>query len=107
MKLGHSHHLALARTSLQRARIPLPECLLEFLDTESARLHRQIDVQRPWHYAELHNPWSRAASVYDSWGFLDLCQSRSLLGPVAELIGEDIILFDSQWLPERGQLSGF
>ena len=64
-------------------------------------MYEQIDVPRPWHYAELHNPWSRAAAAYDSWGFLDICQSSSLLETIATLIGTDIILFDSQWLPYR------
>jgi hypothetical protein len=58
-------------------------------------------VPRPWHYAELHNPWARAAALYDSWGFLELCQSRPLVDAIATLIGDDVILFDSQWLPER------
>jgi hypothetical protein len=77
----------------------LPERLLQFLQTESARLRVLIEVPRPWHYAELHNPWGRAAAAYDSWGFLDLCQSSALLQTIAALVGPDIILFDSEWLP--------
>jgi hypothetical protein len=81
----------------------LPEHLLRFLEAERVRLCGQIAVPRPWHYAELHNPWSRAAATFDSWGFLDLCQSPSLIEKVATLIGPDIILFDSGWLPDRWQ----
>jgi hypothetical protein len=77
----------------------VPEQAVRFLQDQSARLASQR-VPRPWHYAELHNPWARCAALYDSWGFLDLCQSPSLLAAIAEQIGEDIILFDSQWLPE-------
>ncbi len=89
------------RVGLWRAAGPFPENLLRFLQAESAQLYGQIDVPRPWHYAELHNPWSRAAAAYDSWGFLDICQSPTLVETIATLIGRDIILFDSQWLPNR------
>jgi len=54
---------------------------------------------RPWMYWELHNPWSRAATCVDSWALLDLCQSPALIREVAKWIGEDIVLFDSQILP--------
>ena len=81
----------------------LPAQAVRFLQLESARLSRQIAIPRPWHFAELHNPWARAAACYDSWGFLDLCQSAPLLDAIAGLIGEDLILFDSQWLPDRWQ----
>jgi hypothetical protein len=89
------------RAGVRRAADLFPTHLLRFLQAESARLYEQIDVPRPWHYAELHNPWSRAAAAYDSWGFLDVCQSSSLVETIATLIGTDIILFDSQWLPDR------
>jgi hypothetical protein len=93
-----------AQTGLWRAENHFPGHLIRFLQAESVRLNGQIDVPRPWHYAELHNPWARAAASYDSWGFLDICQSPTLIDTIATLIGTDIILFDSQWLPERRQL---
>jgi hypothetical protein len=78
----------------------LPEATLEFLRQQAAKVRAGGGAVRPWHYWELHNPWSRAGTVYDSWGFLDLCQTPALLDPVAELIGPDIVLFDSGWLPD-------
>jgi hypothetical protein len=86
---------------LRQARVPLPEHLLGFLQAEVARFSKSISVPRPWHYSELHNPWSRAAAVFDSWGFLDVCQSSTVIENVGRLIGPDIVLFDSQWLPDR------
>lgn len=56
-------------------------------------------ANRPWLYWELHNPFSRAAAVVDGWQILDICQSPQLVAVLAELIGEDIVLFDSQFLP--------
>lgn len=92
---------SLELTGLQLHRNLLPEGAVRFLKRERARLCGQIEVPRPWHYAELHNPWSGAAAFYDSWGFLDLCQSSPLVQAIARQIGEDVILFDSQWLPDR------
>jgi hypothetical protein len=91
------------QSGLQLVQGSLPEQSLRFLQSESARLYRHIDAPRPWHYVELHNPWGRAAAAYDSWGFLDICQSSMLVETVATLIGMDIVLFDSQWLPNRSQ----
>jgi len=78
----------------------LPAPALAFLRQQSAKVGAAGDSVRPWHYWELHNPWSPAGTFYDSWGFLELCQSPALLDPVAELIGPDIVLFDSGWLPD-------
>jgi hypothetical protein len=90
-------------TGLQRADAPFPGHALRFLHTEIARFSAEIAVPRPWQYAELHNPWGRAATAFDSWGFLDICQSALLVETVATLIGPDIVLFDSQWLPDCWQ----
>jgi hypothetical protein len=84
----------------------LPEPKLEFLRQQAAKVGAAGDAVRPWHYWELHNPWSRAGTVYDSWGFLELCQAPALLDPVTELIGPDIVLFDSGWLPDPASTRG-
>jgi hypothetical protein len=82
----------------------LPPHLIRFLQAQSARLKPELKKPRPWHYGGLHNPWGRAAPFYDTWGFLDICQFPMLLHVLATLIGPDIILFDSQWLPDPWQL---
>ncbi len=56
-------------------------------------------VDRPWIYWELHNPWSRAAAHIDSWQLLDICQAPAMIECLSSLIGEDIVLFDSQIVP--------
>lgn len=73
---------------------------LPFLREQSAAIYRSAQKRRPWLLWELHNPWSRSASVAHSWKFLELCQSAELLSHITPLIGEDIILFDSQFSPE-------
>jgi hypothetical protein len=95
-----------ARQGYLRARAALAAPLRAFLHTQITRLCESVPRLRPWHCAELHNPWSRAASCVDSWGFLDLCRSPSLLEGVTTLLGADVILFDSELLPDTRIRSG-
>jgi hypothetical protein len=44
----------------------------------------------------IHNPFGHHACPSDAWTFLDLAESPALLDFVAELIGPDIILWDSE-----------
>lgn len=89
-----------ADAGLIRAVSTSPSSLISFLRSQRERLHAAGSKPRPWHYHEIHNPWSPAATVFDSWGFLDLCQAPLLLDTIADLIGPDVILYDSQWLPD-------
>ena len=70
---------------------------IPFLREQSAVICQSAQKIRPWLLWELHNPWSRAGLTADSWKFLDLCQSAELLQLITPLMGEDIILFDSQF----------
>lgn len=79
---------------------PLDDNALQFLHAQRRHI-LDLSPARPWHYWELHNPWGRSAQNTDSWGFLDLCQDRRLIDPVREIIGPDIILYDSQFLPDK------
>ncbi|MGQ0524411.1 MAG: resolvase [Betaproteobacteria bacterium] len=54
---------------------------------------------RPPHQALLsgaHNPFGRAAALFDAWKFLDVCEAPVLLDAVAALIGPDVVLWDSE-----------
>jgi len=55
--------------------------------------------QRPWYMWSLHNPWSLASTVVDSWSMLAICQSPPLLDAIANLIGPDIVLYDCALQP--------
>ena len=72
---------------------------LPFLRKQLAAIRRSAQKMRPWLLWELHNPWGRSACVADSWKFLELCQSPDLLSQITPFIGEDIVLFDSQFSP--------
>lgn len=44
----------------------------------------------------IHNPWGHATGLADAWSFLDLCEHPAILDRVQQLIGPDIVLWDSQ-----------
>jgi len=71
-----------------------------FLRDQVDLLYDRYDNIRPWHFWELHNPWSRSAVIMNSWKFLDICQSPELLNQIKHFIGENIILYDSQFYPD-------
>ena len=71
-----------------------------FLREQLGVIYQTGQKLRPWLLWELHNPWSRSALRADSWKFLDLCQSAELLQLITPFIGENIILFDSQFSPD-------
>jgi hypothetical protein len=63
---------------------------------EVARLCASSPAPWPERLAALHNPWSNTAVQADRWAFLDLCQSPAIIEGVKDLIGPDIVLWDSQ-----------
>ena len=73
---------------------------LLFLRQQIDRLYQGNGKLRPWQFWELHHPWGRSASTLDSWAFLDLFTDPRILEVLTALIGPDIILFDSQFVPD-------
>ena len=51
---------------------------------------------RPERLSGLHNPWGLAATLTSAWPFLDLCEDECVLDSVAERLGPDIVLWDSE-----------
>lgn len=89
------------RLGFLRLSLPCAEANTAFLLGQWHRLtSADASTPRPWQYCELHNPWAAAAELYDSWGFLDLCSAPATVDALALALGEDIILYDSQWLPD-------
>ena len=93
----HNHYLEKGATT-----VPATPVIgyIPFLQEQLAAIYHSGQKIRPWFLWELHNPWSRSAFNVDSWKFLDLCQSAELMQLVTPFIGEDIILFDSQFSPD-------
>ncbi len=69
------------------------------LEQQRAAISASGTSNRPWVFWELHNPWSRAAVNVDSWQLLDVCQAPVLIEVLSLLMGDDIVLFDSQIVP--------
>ena len=75
----------------------LPADMLELLRREYCKINSSAKHLRYNHLCGVHNPWGRAANVFNSWALLDICRSPDLLDPVSELIGPDIFLWDSRF----------
>lgn len=55
----------------------------------------------------IHNPWGHCADLADPWAFLDFCESDLVLETARQLIGSDIILWDSELFPGTSRYSMF
>lgn len=76
--------------------VTAPAPVYDAVCREVARLRDLRPLPRPERLAGLHNPWSNTAVQADRWAFLDLCQSTEIVGRVTDLIGPDVVLWDSQ-----------
>jgi hypothetical protein len=83
-------------TTIGLRKVALPEPVLGAVRHELARLASLMVPPRPERLAGLHNPWSNTATLTNAWAFLDLCEHPLMLECVTELIGPDVILWDSQ-----------
>lgn len=81
------------------ARLPVAPQLNERIGALLASV-RELGCRRPRPRPErlsgMHNPWGHAAVLASAWRFLDLCEDAALLDSVEQLIGPDIILWDSE-----------
>ena len=78
---------------------PSARTLAERIDSVCS-IARMIAARRPLPRSErlsgIHNPWGHATGLADAWSFLDLCEHPGLLDQVGQVIGPDIVLWDSQ-----------
>src|SRR5690348_1364374 len=72
------------------------EPAIDAVGREVFRLRGLSPAPPPERLASLHNPWSNTAVQANRWAFLDLCQSPAILDGVKDLIGPDVVLWDSQ-----------
>lgn len=59
---------------------------------------RDLAIARPWQdmLSGIHNPFGYHACADRAWSFLDIAESAELLDVVADAIGPDIVLWDSE-----------
>lgn len=95
-----SDHLDLAgRVSLIPAPLPLREAV--------GRIVARKGEIRQERLSGIHNPWGHGISLTDPWTFLDLCESELVLDAAHEVIGPDVILWDSELFAEAGRYGAF
>ncbi len=80
------------RVSLMPARLPVNEAV--------ARIVARKATIRQERLSGLHNPWGHAVGLTDPWVFLELCESGSVVTLANDLIGPDVILWDSELFAE-------
>jgi hypothetical protein len=78
---------------------PVVRSLGERIDAVHAAV-RELAAQQPPPRSErlfgIHNPWGHASVLADAWRFLDLCEDPAILDRVEQVIGPDIVLWDSE-----------
>jgi len=75
-----------------------PAGLTDALLEPVAAVARDLAVQRPWQerLSGIHNPFGGHAAAADAWKFLDIAESAVLLDPLEDVLGPDIVLWDSE-----------
>lgn len=93
-------HLDLAgRVSLIPAPLPVREAV--------ARIVERMASVRQERLSGIHNPWGHSISLTDPWSFLDLCESDLVLDAARQIIGPDILLWDSELFIEASRYGEF
>lgn len=73
---------------------PLPAALADPIASAAAAMHERRPRQDL--LSGMHNPFGRASALADAWKFLDVCESPLILDAVEELLGPDLVLWDSE-----------
>lgn len=87
-----------------RAAAPaLPERLLAPVRAAA----RAALAKEPWPelLCGVHNPFGRHACMTDAWSFLDVAESDAVLDPLDAVLGRDLVLWDSEILPDASALT--
>lgn len=94
------HRLELAgRESLMPAQMSVREAV-------AAIVARKTTIRQE-RLSGIHNPWGHAIGLTDPWVFLGLCESQGVVDAAREILGPDIILWDSELFAERSSYADF
>lgn len=66
-----------------------------------------VNALEPVFFSSAHNPWSLAATQIDCWALLDFCEDPEITAWLRSLLGDDIVLFDSDILSPQALWPGF
>lgn len=80
---------------------PAPAALAEAVMLPARMLARKLLQQRPRQdlLSGVHNPFGRHACPHEAWRFLDVAESPALLDHVENVLGPDLVLWDSELYP--------
>lgn len=94
------HRLELAgRESLMPAQMSVREAV-------AAIVARKTTIRQE-RLSGIHNPWGHAIGLTDPWIFLGLCESQGVVDAAREILGPDIILWDSELFAEMSSYADF
>lgn len=69
---------------------------LDLLRGQAAKLSSLQTQPRQERLSGLHNPWGFGAGLVDAWLLLDLCEDSEVLDAVENVIGPDLLLWDTE-----------
>lgn len=69
----------------------LPALVADIVDMRARLLPEEL--------CGIHNPWGAAAGFTDPWQFLEACENPEVVAAVRKVLGDDIILWDSELFP--------
>lgn len=87
------------RVSLLPARLPVSEAVAGIVARKASIRQERL--------SGIHNPWGQAIALTDPWAFLELCESDLVLMPAQQVLGPDVILWDSELFAEAGRYGAF
>ncbi|MFU0505551.1 resolvase [Pseudaminobacter sp. NGMCC 1.201702] len=87
------------RVSLIPARLPVREAIAGIIARKATVRQERL--------SGIHNPWGHCIGLTDPWCFLDLCESDVVIDAAREVIGPDIILWDSELFTQAGHYGEF
>lgn len=81
--------------------------LLASAAQQAERLAARHDEIRPERLSGIHNPWGPGAGLVDPWTFLGLCEAEPILDRVAAVLGNDLVLWDSELVLRASRYKDF
>lgn len=97
-------------TPMRGSAAPAAHSLEERIDALGAaarELARRSPRPRQEYLSGIHNPWGYGTPQVDPWLLLDLCQDPRILDGVEQLVGHDIVLWDTELYLEAAAYERF
>ena len=87
------------RVSLLPARLSVREAVARIVARKASIRQERL--------SGIHNPWGHAIALTDPWVFLELCESDLVLEAARQVLGPDLLLWDSELYAEAARYGAF